>query len=89
MDGIDCPSPKVLSPRFAELFTPATYALRRRREQLFDMHFQYIRASELPGRYDYYAITAGSKPLTARFADLPSVRNWRGFERLGGAFPAL
>ncbi|MGI9217388.1 MAG: hypothetical protein ACR2JA_10380 [Hydrogenophaga sp.] len=89
MDGLDCPSPKVLSPRFANLFTPSTYAQRRRREQLFDMHFQYIRASELPGTYDYFAITAGPQTLAARFADQPNAKGWRGFERFGGPFPGL
>ena len=87
MDGLDCPSPKVLSPRFATLFTPATYAQRRRRTQLFDMHFQYIRASELPGIYDYFAITAGPQTLTARFANQPNAKGWREFERFGGPFP--
>lgn len=87
MDGLDCPSPKVLSTRVATLFTPDAYAQLCRDH--FDLHFHYIRASQLPGLYDYFAITAGPLTLAQRFAKQPSVRDWRKFERLGGPFPEL
>lgn len=70
-------SPKMLSPRFNKLFTPQTYA--RLRKQKMDLHFMYLHASELPGDYDYFAITAGSRKLEERFAHLESIRD---FDRL-------
>lgn len=69
--------PRLLSPRFAALFSPATYAdIKRDR---FRLHFQYLMASELPGEYDYTAITAGPLTLGQRFADQPSVDDFVQF----------
>ena len=87
MDGIECASPKVLSPQFHQLFTPQGYAALRR--NLYELHFQYLKAGELPGAYDYFAITAGPRTLAGRFAAQPGVRDWRGLQCLGGPFPHL
>jgi hypothetical protein len=87
MDGIVCTSPKVLSPQFARLFTPGSYAALRR--NLYELHFQYLKAGELPGLYDYFAITAGPQRLSERFAQQPGVRDWRELQCLGGPFPEL
>lgn len=57
--------PLMLSPRFHTLFSPATYA--RIRGDKRRMHLQYLMAGELPGAYDYFAITAGPRRLAARW----------------------
>jgi hypothetical protein len=41
------------------------------------MHFQYLMATELPGDYDYFAITAGGKTLWDRFANHNSVVTYK------------
>jgi hypothetical protein len=69
--------PKLLSPRFAALFTPATY--RKIRSDRFQLHFQYLMASELPGDYDYTAITSGPLTLGARFGAHASITDFRQF----------
>lgn len=81
--GIERPAdspamPKLLSPRFAQLFTPRTYAGIRR--DWYRMHFQYIMASELPGAYDYFAITAGPLTLGERFRSFPSIQGFSKFK---------
>ena len=63
--------PKMLSPRFHVLFTPTNY--RRIRYNHLRLHFQYLMATELPGNYDYFAITAGNLTLAQRFAGTPDV----------------
>ncbi|NJS36770.1 MAG: hypothetical protein HC765_10715 [Brachymonas sp.] len=73
--------PKLLSPRFAELFSPQRYKLLKK--DRFDLHFQYIKASELFGEYDYFAITAGAQDLAQRFSHLPSVTDFRQFRLFG------
>jgi hypothetical protein len=70
--------PKLLSPRFAQLFTRKTYAGIRR--NWHRMHFQYLMASELPGEYDYFAITAGPLTLGERFRSLPSIQGFSKFK---------
>ena len=69
--------PRLLSPRFASLFSPSRYASIKR--DRFHLHFQYLMASELPGDYDYTAITAGPQTLGARFASQPSVTDFEQF----------
>ena len=74
--------PKLLSPRFADMFAaPAYAALRRDR---FRIHFQYLMASERAVPYDFFAITAGHQTLAERFADLPSVTGFKGFQPFNG-----
>jgi len=53
--------PKVISAAFAETVENA------QGQRFFDRHFQYFRAFTHPENYDYFAITAGAKPLAARF----------------------
>jgi hypothetical protein len=74
--------PKLLNPRFAQLFTPATYHAVR--SDKFRCHFQYLMATEITGAYDYFAITAGPSRLAERYAALPSVAGFRKFQTLGG-----
>ena len=69
------PKPKLLSPRFARLFAPQSYA--RIRRNWYRNHFQYIMASERSGEYDYFAITAGNLTLKERHLCQPSVQNYR------------
>lgn len=57
--------PKMLSPRFHKLFGHAAYARLKRNR--FQVHLQYLMASERPGAYDYFAITAGTQRLRERF----------------------
>jgi hypothetical protein len=66
---------KLLSPRYVKLFSQETYA--RIRRDKFRMHFQYLMATELPGDYDYFAITAGGKTLWDRFANHNSVVTYK------------
>jgi hypothetical protein len=71
--------PRLLSPRFAAMFSPAAYAEIKR--DRFRLHFQYLMASELPGDYDYTAITAGPVTLGARFAGQASIDDFAQFRR--------
>ncbi len=74
--------PKLLSPQFADMFAaPAYAALRRDR---FRIHFQYLMASERAVPYDFFAITAGHQTLAQRFAALPSVTGFKGFQTFRG-----
>jgi pimeloyl-ACP methyl ester carboxylesterase len=75
--------PKLLSPRFAEMFDRQEYACLRRDK--FRMHFQYLMAAPKPAEYDYFRITAGKLTLKARFAHAPSVTD---FGRLRPLRPA-
>ena len=77
--------PRLLNPRFAQMFDAARYQALKRDK--FLIHFQYLMASECKTDYDYFAITAGAQSLADRFVDLPSVtefadlrpfRWWRG-----------
>jgi hypothetical protein len=69
--------PRLLSPRFAAMFPPATYAEIKR--DRFRLHFQYLMAGELPSDYDYTAITAGPLRLGERHAAMPSVTDFVQF----------
>lgn len=70
--------PKLLSPRFADMFGASAYAALRR--DRFRIHFQYLMASERAVPYDFFAITAGHQTLAQRFASLPSVTGFQGFQ---------
>lgn len=63
--------PKLLSPRFPQMFEASDYAALKRDK--FRTHFQYIMASQKPVKYDYFAITAGPLTLAERFGDEPGV----------------
>jgi pimeloyl-ACP methyl ester carboxylesterase len=74
--------PKRLSPRFAQMFDAPTYA--QVRADKYRCHFQYLMASQIPGAYDYFAITAGPQRLGDRFAAQAGVENFRDFQMFGG-----
>ncbi len=78
--------PKLLSPRFAEMFDAASYqALRADKLQ---MHFQYLRASQKPVDYDYFLITAAQQSLAERFAGHQGVVGYDGLRPFGRATKA-
>lgn len=57
--------PLALSPRFVRMFDETRYTeIKRDRMR---MHFQYLMAADLPGPYDYFAITAGPLRLGERY----------------------
>ena len=66
--------PLVISARFSDRLAPARGLARF---AYVGLHFRYLRAFYTPGAFDFYAITAGSLSLAARFRDRgssPSVR---------------
>jgi hypothetical protein len=68
--------PKLLSPRFADMFEPSEYATIRKDK--FRCHFQYLMASKKTSLYDYFAITAGDTTLAERFSGTNSVTGYKG-----------
>ena len=50
-----------VSPRFHTLFEPKDYQVLKADKRR--LHLQYLRAAPLPGGYDYFQITAGSRML--------------------------
>lgn len=69
-------SPKLLSPKFAEMFDPPNYfALRRDKLRI---HFQYLMSSQRAVDYDFFLTTAGDQSLAQRYAHLPSVTSFAG-----------
>jgi len=73
--------PKLLSPKFADMFAPDVYATLRKDK--FRVHFQYLMASEQAVDYDYFAITAGAMTLGARYASHASVDNYSALRPFG------
>jgi hypothetical protein len=67
--------PKLLSPRFADMFDADDYAAIRR--DRFRCHFQYLMASKKAVLFDYFAITAGARTLSDRFSGNPSVTDFK------------
>ena len=65
--------PRLMSPRFHLLFGEQAYARLKRNR--FQVHLQYLMASERAGPYDLFAITAGPRSLRARFDDDASPRD--------------
>ncbi|MCX7256253.1 MAG: hypothetical protein NTZ64_05805 [Polaromonas sp.] len=74
------PRPKLLSARYATLFTPETYAAMRR--DWYRHHFQYLMAGEKAGDYDFFAITAGNQTLGERFRATASITNFTGLKKV-------
>lgn len=62
--------PLMRSPRFHTMFEQSDYArlIKNKRR----MHLQYLMAGHLPAGYDYFAITAGTQTLSARYGTIPS-----------------
>ena len=73
--------PKLLSPRFAEMFGSAGY-IAIKRDKL-RMHFQYLMAGSKAVRYDFFAITAGASTLANRFKSDESVQRYAGLQIFG------
>ena len=76
------PGPKLINPRFIQLFEPERYRILRRDK--FRCHFQYILAGDRPGEWDYIAVSAGPLALAQRFRSVPGVQGFREFELFGG-----
>lgn len=70
--------PKLLSPRFQTLFTPADY--KTLCNHRFDLHFQYIMAGRIAGDYDFFALTAGTHTLKDRYMHTASSTNFTRFK---------
>lgn len=70
--------PKLLSPKFAEMFEAADY--RTLRGDKFRIHFQYLMASDKAVAYDYFAITAGAMTLAGRFGSFQGVQGYARFQ---------
>lgn len=49
------------SPRFHAILDPERY--RGLKKRPLDLHFQYIRSSDMAEGYDFFALTAGPEPL--------------------------
>ena len=58
--------PLVISAAFSQTLSERRW--RALRWRFFRLHFQYLCAFDSPGDYDYFAITAGPRSLSARFA---------------------
>ena len=70
--------PKLLSPRFAEMFEPSDYAAIS--SDKLKIHFQYLMASSKPVLYDYFSITAGNTTLAKRFSEQTSITDYKGLK---------
>lgn len=66
-----CNKPKLLTPKFADMFEPSHY--RALRKNKFRMHFQYLMAHDLRVDYDFFLITAANRTLATRYAHASSV----------------
>ncbi len=58
-------APRLTSPRFHTLFAAEDY--RRMLPDKHTMHMLYLMSTQKPGRYDYFAITAGAQRLDHRY----------------------
>lgn len=72
------PKPKLLSVRLFDLFSPDEF--KRIRRNWYQVHFQYLMATQRAGDYDYFAITAGPLTLADRFAHRETTRNFDRFK---------
>ncbi len=74
-------APKLLSPKFADMFEPAEYmALRKDKYQT---HFQYLMSFKRVVAYDFFLITAGDQHLADRFTHVASVNDFVGLRPFG------
>ena len=64
LDAPDPERPLRRAPRFHKLLTEEHFRAIRRDPLAF--HFQYLKATDLPGAYDWFAIAAGPDFLTER-----------------------
>lgn len=61
--------PHLLSPRFFTLYEAGHY--KKLRRAWYTMHFLYLMAADKPGRYDYFAFTAGPRPIAQHLETQP------------------
>ncbi|MCR0985259.1 hypothetical protein [Roseomonas populi] len=54
-------NPSVRSARFKEIFSAERYAELAYR--FYELHFQFLRANDRPGEYEFYRFLAGPEPL--------------------------
>ena len=73
--------PKLLSPRFAQMFHPGDYGQLRRDK--FRMHFQYLMASQEPAEYDFNRLTASATTMPRQFAGAPGVTGYAELRPFG------
>lgn len=64
--GAPAGRPERRPPRFHKVLTPERYRAIRRDPNAF--HFQYLKAVDIPGGYDWFRIAAGPDPLVERKA---------------------
>lgn len=64
-------SPKLLSPKFAEMFDSAKYQFLS--IDKFRMHFQYLMSHERAVSHDFFLITAADQALPDRFSRTASL----------------
>ncbi|KMO37385.1 hypothetical protein VQ03_19310 [Methylobacterium tarhaniae] len=57
-------NPLIRSTKFREIIVPDVY--RRISFRPFRMHFQFLMANDLPGEYDFFALTLGPQALRDR-----------------------
>ncbi len=69
--------PKLLSIKMFELFSKARF--KKIKHDWYNIHFQYLSASEVLGDYNYFAIVAGSQTLSERFRHRQSTRDFFRF----------
>ncbi len=74
-------APKLLSPKFADMFEPNRY--RALRKDKYRMHFQYLMACDRVVAYDFFLITAGDQFLANRYALKASVDDFVGLRPFG------
>lgn len=74
--------PKRVSPRFAQCFSPTRYQAVRRDK--YRCHFQYLMAVEIPGTYDFFALSAGPGLLAEKFSHQAPVLHFADFQCFGG-----
>jgi hypothetical protein len=63
--GQPSPQRRFMSPQFHLLFSPETY--QHLKKDKYRVHKQYLQTTELPGAYDYFALTCGALSLQERF----------------------
>ena len=74
-----CGSPLITSPRFHTLIEPARYQAMIRNKHA--MHTLYLMSTDKPGRYDWFAITAGRTALRERYREAAEPRAKKAKER--------
>ena len=67
---------KVLNPKFADMFEQDLY--HKLKQDKFNLHFQYIKASDRTVAYDYFLIVAGPLTLSSRYLQQPSIKAYNG-----------